>query len=164
MIQVRAFERADFPAVQRIYQQGIDTGHATFQQAVKPYEEWDHSVLQHCRLVAEQSQQVCAWAALSSVSNRCVYEGIAEVSVYVATEATGQGIGSTLLQHVVKASEAAGIWTLQAGIFPENKASIAIHSNNGFRQVGVRERLGVLKGQWRGVVLMGMRSSIVGLD
>ncbi|WP_189610928.1 GNAT family N-acetyltransferase [Saccharospirillum salsuginis] len=160
---VRTFEQADFPMVKAIYQQGIDTGNATFQQQAKDWEEWDSSLLPECRLVAELEGEIVGWAALSPVSSRCVYAGVAEVSVYVSTAAAGQGIGKRLLQHLVTASEVAGIWTLQAGIFPENTASIAIHEKNGFRKLGVRQRLGKMKGQWRDVVFMERRSNTVGV-
>ncbi len=163
MPTVRPFETTDFPAVQAIYQEGIDTGNATFQQTVKEWEEWDASTLSACRLVAELDGKVVGWAALSAVSSRCVYSGVAEVSVYVARSVHGRGVGSTLLTELIQASEGEGIWTLQAGIFPENAASVAIHLKNGFRHVGVREKLGEMNGTWRDVLLLERRSRVVGV-
>lgn len=162
-VNVRAFEKPDFPSVKAIYQEGIDTGNATFQARAKEWEEWNASLLTTCRLVADSAGEVVAWAALSPVTSRCVYFGVAEVSVYVSTREAGKGIGSLLLGELVLASEKAGIWTLQAGIFPENTASLAIHAKNGFKQVGVREKLGKMDGTWRDVVLMERRSKVVGI-
>ena len=164
MLTIRQFEKTDFPNVKRIYQEGIDTGHATFQTKAKEWEEWDESILQECRLVAVDNNNVVGWAGLSSVSNRCVYAGIAEVTVYVANEAVGKGVGKRLLGELVSASEQAAYWTLQAGIFPENKGSIAIHEKNGFRILGVREKLGKMGDVWRDIVLMERRSSTVGIN
>ena len=124
MIKIRPFVKSDFPSVKDIYQQGIDSGDATFQEQAKGYDDWNESLLPNCRLVAENNGQVIGWAALSSASNRCVYSGIAEVSVYVSSNSQGSGVGNSLLDALIKASEEEGIWTLQAGIFPENKASI----------------------------------------
>lgn len=162
-LEFRKFREADFAAVKAIYQQGIDTGNATFQQQAKDWEEWDSSFLPECRLVAVRDGRVVAWAALSAVSSRCVYAGVAEVSLYVGTEARGAGVGKSLLRRLVLCSEEAGYWTLQAGIFPENQASIAIHAQNGFKTLGVREKLGQMHGTWRDVVLMERRSKVVGL-
>jgi phosphinothricin acetyltransferase len=161
-LTVEAMTAADWPAVRAIYEAGIATGDATFETAAPAWEAWDAAHRPDCRLVAWQGGQVLGWAALSPVSGRCVYAGVAEVSVYVAAAARRQGVGRTLLQALVAASEAAGIWTLQAGIFPENEASIALHKRCGFRAVGVRERLGELHGRWRDVVLMERRSDVVG--
>ena len=161
---IRSFQKSDFPSVKRIYQEGIDTGHATFQTKAKEWEEWDESILQECRLVAVDNDIVIGWAGLSSVSNRCVYTGIAEVTVYVANNAAGKGVGKRLLGKLVSASEQAGYWTLQAGIFPENKSSIAIHEKNGFRILGVREKLGKMGDVWRDIILMERRSKVVGIN
>lgn len=163
MITIRSFEKSHFPAVKTIYQQGIDTGNATFQEQAKDWQEWDASLISSCRLVAELDDRVVGWAALSAVSSRCVYSGVAEVSVYVDTGTRGRGIGHLLLQQLITESEEHGIWTLQAGIFPENKASVAIHLKNGFKKLGIRERLGKMNEQWRDVLLMERRSRIVGL-
>lgn len=155
-------KEADGEAVLRVYAQGIATGDATFEAAAPPWEEWDRTHLAHSRIVAEMDSLVVGWAALSPVSDRCVYGGVAEVSVYVASGARGKGIGLALLDALVRSSEAEGIWTLQAGLFPENVASVRIHERVGFRVVGVRERLGQLAGVWRDVLLMERRSQVQG--
>jgi L-amino acid N-acyltransferase YncA len=129
---------------------------------VPAWQEWDRNHLPACRLVARRQGRVVGWAALAPVSRRQVYAGVAEVSLYVAASARGQGVGKALLQALVQASEEAGIWTLQAGIFPENTASIGLHRACGFRTVGIRERLGQLHGVWRDVVLMERRSEVAG--
>jgi phosphinothricin acetyltransferase len=144
-------------AARAIYLEGIATGNATFERAAPEWGEWDRKHLAPCRIVALAEGAVAGWAALSPVSNRAVYSGIAEVSVYVAQRAWGRGVGLTLLTALVQQSEAAGIWTLQAGIFPENTASLALHQRAGFRTVGTRERLGCMDGRWRDVVLMERR-------
>ncbi len=151
----------DWPAVRAIYLEGIATGNATFQKTAPEWEEWDAGHLPDCRLVARRSGEVAGWAALSRVSARSVYAGVAEVSVYVAERMRGQGVGRMLLGGLVAESERHGIWTLQAGIFPQNGASVALHQGLGFRVVGVRERLGCMDGCWRDVVLMERRSSVV---
>jgi L-amino acid N-acyltransferase YncA len=125
--------------------------------------EWDAAHRDDCRLVARRTGQVVGWAALSPVSRRCVYGGVAEVSVYVAESARGQGIGRALLSALIDASEAAGIWTLQAGIFPENEASVRLHKSCGFRVVGRRERIGQLHGVWRDTLLLERRSRHAGV-
>jgi len=163
MVTIRPFVKSDFPSVKDIYQQGIDSGEATFQEQAKDYDVWNESLLPSCRLVAESNRQIIGWAALSSTSNRCVYSGIAEVSVYVSSNSQGLGVGNSLLEALIKASEEEGIWTLQAGIFPENKASIHIHSKNGFKVLGIREKLGQMNGIWRDIVFMERRSKVVGL-
>lgn len=145
-------------AVRAIYLEGIATGNATFQQSAPAWEEWDAGHLADCRLVAMEGDTVCGWAALSPVSQRPVYAGVAEVSIYVAADWRGKGVGRALLTELVAASEKAGLWTLQAGIFPENEASIELHERCGFRVVGVRERLGCMEGRWRDVVLMERRA------
>ena len=152
---------ADWPEVRAIYLEGIATGNATFQKTAPEWEEWDTGHLAQCRLVARGDGQVAGWAALSRVSARAVYAGVAEVSVYVAARARGQGVGRLLLGALVAESERVGVWTLQAGIFPENRASLALHESAGFRVVGVRERLGCMDGRWRDVVLMERRSAAV---
>jgi L-amino acid N-acyltransferase YncA len=152
----------DWPAVRTICEEGIATGEATFETKVPAWQEWDRNHLPACRLVARRQGRVVGWAALAPVSRRQVYAGVAEVSLYVAASARGQGVGKALLQALVQASEEAGIWTLQAGIFPENTASIGLHRACGFRTVGIRERLGQLHGVWRDVVLMERRSEVAG--
>ena len=164
MTMIRSFETADFPELKEIYQQGIDTGNATFQTSTKNWPEWDRSVLTKCRLVAVENGKLTGWAALSPVSSRCAYAGVAEASVYVATVARGAGTGHHLLSHLATASEDAGIWTLNAGIFPENEASIALFVKNGFRIIGTQHKLGKMQDKWRDVVSLERRSAIVGID
>lgn len=153
----------DWPAVRAIYLEGIATGNATFETSAPQWEKWDAAHIASSRLVARVNSEVLGWAALSAVSSRCVYAGVAEVSIYVAAAARGRGIGLRLLSELVKASEQAGIWTLQAGIFADNDASVRLHERCGFRIVGTRERLGQLKGTWRDVLLMERRSAVAGV-
>jgi len=150
--------------VRRIYAEGIATGNATMETAPPPWESWDSTHRPDCRLVARGAEGTLGWAALSPVSDRCAYGGVAEISVYVAAAARGRGVGRALLAALVEASEEAGIWTLQAGIFPENAASLSIHQACGFRVVGVREKLGRLAGVWRDVALLERRSGRVGVE
>jgi L-amino acid N-acyltransferase YncA len=152
----------DWDAVRAIYLDGIRTGNATFETSTPDWKKWDAGHLKGCRFVARVDSDVLGWAALSPVSGRCVYAGVAEVSVYVAERARGRKIGWCLLDALVTASEHEGIWTLQAGIFPENVPSIELHKRAGFRIVGTREKLGNMDGRWRDVILMERRSSIVG--
>jgi len=163
LVNIRKFEKDDFNAVKDIYQQGIDTGNATFQRIAKNWEEWNHSMLIHCRIVATENSQVLGWAGLSAVSSREVYSGVVEVSVYVSARAQGKGVGQKLLSQLIVESEKNNVWMLQAGIFPENLGSIALHKKNGFRQVGVREKVGKMNEVWRDSVLMERRSQIVGV-
>lgn len=151
-------------AVREIFAQGIATGLATFETDVPEWPAWDASHLGSCRLVGLRSGKVVGWAALSPVSDRCVYGGVAEVSVYVGADHRGTGVGGRLLARLIEESERAGIWTLQAGIFPQNQASVALHLRNGFREVGRRERLGQLNGEWRDVLMLERRSRVVGVE
>lgn len=154
-----------WPAVRAIYAEGIATGNATFTAEPPTWPEWDASHLATCRLVAvDDAGQVLGWAALSPVSSRCVYAGVAEVSVYVAAAARSRGVGRALLAALVTGSEPLGLWTLQAGIFPENTASLRLHEQAGFRQVGRRERIGQLNGHWRDTLLLERRSPVVGIS
>jgi len=152
-----------WPQVRAIYLEGIATGNATFAQSAPEWEEWDTGHLKTCRVIACSEAGIDGWAALSPVSGRCVYAGVAEVSIYVAERARDRGVGKLLLAKLVEESETAGLWTLQAGIFPENLASIRLHEAAGFRKVGTRERLGCMNGWWRDVVLMERRSATTGL-
>jgi phosphinothricin acetyltransferase len=161
-IEIDAMTAADWPAVAEIYRQGLETGHASFETDVPEFGAWDAAHLPEPRLLARLGGAAAGWAALSPVSGRCVYGGVAEVSVYVAADNAGRGIGRRLLSELVRLSEEAGIWTLQAGIFPENAASLALHERCGFRVVGRRERLGCHNGVWRDVVLVERRSATVG--
>jgi phosphinothricin acetyltransferase len=160
---IKAMRSEDWPAVQRIYFEGIASGNATFETETPVWEKWDQGHSQDCRLVAVNSEGILGWAALSPVSTRRVYSGVAEVSVYVAAKARGQGVGMLLLQSLVEQSERCGIWTLQAGIFPENVPSVALHKSCGFREVGLRQKLGQRSGVWRDVLLLERRSSQVGV-
>jgi len=151
-----------WPRVRAIYVEGIATGNATFETEPPGWAKWDAGHLGHSRVVALAGDEVLGWGGLSPVSGRCVYAGVAEVSVYVATEARGRGVGRSLLQALIQSSEDMGLWTLQAGVFPENRASLAIHEAAGFRVVGTRERIGRLDGVWRDVVLLERRSHRIG--
>ena len=153
----------DWEAVRSIYLEGIATHNATFEQSAPEWATWDKKTLQACRVVARTDGVVTGWAVLAPYSARAVYAGVAESSVYVAAAVRGQGQGRLLLDALVAASEAAGFWTLQAGIFPENVASVRLHERCGFRIVGRRERIGQMHGVWRDVLLMERRSPIVGV-
>lgn len=160
---IRPMTAADWPAVARIYREGIATGNATFNTDAPTWEEWDEEHLASCRLVAVEGDDLLGWAALSKVSDRCVYGGVAEVGVYVGATARGRGVGKALLEGVVSESEEKGIWTVQAGIFPENRGSIVLHERAGFTLVGRRVRLGRMpSGEWRDVLLFERRSTTVG--
>jgi L-amino acid N-acyltransferase YncA len=160
-VNIREMRDDDWQAVAEIYKQGIDTGNATFQQEIPAWEEWDKSHLKICRFIAEFNDEVVGWAALTPVSGRCVYAGVAEVSVYVSASYRGNKIGQQLLDKLIKASEQNGLWTLQAGIFAENIASIKIHEELGFRKVGYREKIGKMNGVWRDTLLFERRSKVV---
>ena len=155
----------DWPAVADIYSQGIESGDATFETEVPDWRSWDAARSPECRLVAEAGGEVIGYAALSPVSGRCVYGGVREAMIYIAAAARGRGVGGELLERLVTESEAHGIWTLQAGIFPENAGSIRVFEKAGFRILGTHERLGRFHdGRWRDVVLMERRSGVVGVD
>ncbi len=163
-MKIRKLEPTDWDAVSEIYAEGIATRSATFETEVPSWESWNGAHISDCRFVAEVDGTVRGWAALSPVSDRCVYGGVAEVSVYVAAFSRGHGLGSELPSQVVRASEDAGFWTLQAGLFAENAGSLKLHERAGFRLVGVRERLGKLDGRWRDVLLLERRSEQTGVD
>jgi len=165
VVHIRPLLPGDWPRVSEIYAAGVATGNATFETSVPSWDAWDDAHLASCRVVAEASGQVGGWAALSPASGRCVYAGVAEVSVYVDPAFGGAGMGTELLRALVAASELDGIWTLQAGIFPENGASIRVHEKCGFRILGTQLRLGKMEnGAWRDVVLMERRSLTVGVE
>lgn len=151
-----------WPEVRAVYVEGLATGDATFETEAPEWERWDAAHLRACRLVALDDGRVAGWAALSPVSARAVYAGVAEVSVYVGAGFRGRGLGRALLSALVRESEAAGIWTLQASVFPENVASVELHKACGFREVGRRERVGRLRGRWRDTILLERRSRAVG--
>ena len=161
---IAALLPAHWPAVKAIYEAGLATGNASFQTSAPSLEEWDKAHLAHSRFVALDGDTVTGWAALTPVSGRCVYAGVAEVSVYIDPSRHGQGIGKKLIQALISESEANGIWTLQAGIFPENTASIRLHEGAGFRQIGIRQRIGKMGDRWRDTVLLEKRSTTVGLN
>jgi phosphinothricin acetyltransferase len=156
----------DWPAVARIYRAGIVAGNATFEHSVRGWKSWRASRLEEpCLVARDEEGNVLGWAALTPSSSRPVYRGVAEVSIYVDPGHARRGIGRTLLLALVEASERAGIWTLRAGIFPENEASIALHESCGFHLMGTHERIGQMSdGRWRDVVLYERRSDIVGRD
>ena len=162
-IAIRPMEESDWNSVSKIYADGIATGFATFEKNLPSYDSWDAVHMQSCRLVATESGTIIGWAALSPVSSRCVYGGVAEVSVYIAQNNRGKGVGKLLMLALIQVSEAAGIWTLQSGIFPENLGSIQLHKNVGFRFLGKRERIGKLDGEWKDNLLFERRSQTVGL-
>jgi L-amino acid N-acyltransferase YncA/predicted methyltransferase len=161
-VTIRRMQAADWPAVARIYAQGIATGDATFETEVPSWEQWDAAHLPDHRLVAELDGKLVGWTAVGPVSSRCVYAGVVEHSIYVAETARGNGVGRLLLAALAGSTERAGIWTIQTGIFPENEPSLALHRSAGFRVLGIRERPGQLGGRWRDVVLLERRSSVAG--
>ena len=162
-MSVSRMEAADWPRVRTIYEEGLATGAATFETEAPEWEDWDTSHLAHSRLVLRNdAERMLGWAALSGVSDRCAYGGVAEVSVYVGERARGEGVGRTLLEALIESSEVQGIWTLQAGIFADNKSSRSLFEHCGFRLVGVRERLGRLNDVWVDVLLMERRSDVIG--
>jgi L-amino acid N-acyltransferase YncA len=169
-IEIAPMTEADWPGVAAIYQEGIDTGNATFaQNPPASWAEWQKSKINACSLVARSESGLRGWAALSPTSSRCVYAGVAEVSIYVGQTARSKGVGRLLMQALIHASEENGIWTLQAGIFPENQGSLRLHEIFDFRVVGRRKKLGKmefgpLQGQWRDVLFLERRSTVVGIE
>ena len=161
---VEKMQPGDWAQVRAIYQDGIASGHATFETDAPSWEAWDAAHLQVARLVARDGNDVVGWAALSPISQRCVYGGVAEVSVYVSPARRQSGVGKRLLEELIAESEANGIWTLQAGMFPENGGSLALHRACGFREVGRRERIGKLNGEWRDTILLERRSRTIGIE
>ena len=164
-MQIRPMLPSDWEAVRAIYLEGIATGNATFETDAPSWEAWDRAHVADPRLVARDPDgSVLGWAAVTPVSGRCVYAGVADLSVYVSAAARGRGVGRALLTALIQSSERAGIWTLQAGIFPENAPSLALHRACGFRDVGRRERIGKMHGVWRDVLLLERRSVSAGID
>lgn len=157
-MNLRGMAASDWAEVRRIYLEGLATRRATFQTEAPSWEAWDAAHRPTCRLVAEGEEGLAGWAALSPVSARPVYAGVAEVSVYVSADARGRGVGDRLMAALIEASEAEGLWTLQSSLFPENGPSLALHARHGFREVGRRERIGRLDGVWRDTLLWERRS------
>jgi L-amino acid N-acyltransferase YncA len=160
-VTIEALRPEHWEQVARIYADGIATGNATFETEVPGWEAWDRSHLAEHRFVAVHEGRVVGWVAVSPVSDRCVYGGVVENSVYVDESARGRGVGRRLLEALVESTETAGVWTIQTGIFPENDASIRVHERVGFEVVGRRKRLGKLHGAWRDVLLLERRSPVV---
>lgn len=164
LMTIEKLVESHYAKVKEIYLQGIATGHATFQTEAPSWAEWNNTHLPHSRIVLSAGNEISGWAALTPVSSRCVYAGVAEISVYVSTDQRGRGVGNLLLKELIKESEANSIRTLQAGIFPENEASLKLHYKNGFRMVGTREKIGKMNNIWRNTVLLERRSKIIGID
>jgi len=157
--------QTDWPQVAAIYLEGIKTGKATFQTEVPSWENWNKEHANSCRLVLRLGNSVLGWGALSPTSSRCVYEGVVEVSIYIAENHRGKGLGKVLLEHLIKLSEENGFWTLQSGIIRENTSSIILHEKCGFRELGIREKIAKMNnGKWLDVVLMERRSKTVGIN
>ena len=163
-MKIARMEERHYMAVKEIYELGIATGNATFQTEAPSWAEWNETHLPHSRLVAmDENDIIIGWAALTAVSGRCVYAGVAEVSVYIHPRYQGKGVGKELMEHLIRESEEQKLWTLQAGIFPENATSLRLHEQAGFRKVGFREKIGKMKNVWRDTVLLERRSAKVGV-
>lgn len=157
-ITIRPMTPEDWHAVSRIYQEGLDTGLATFETEVPSFNDWDQKHHSDCRIIAESGGTIAGWAALSPTSPRAAYRGVAEISIYIAAEDAGKGVGSLLLHELIDASEAAGFWTIQSAIFKENTVSIHLHKKAGFREIGYREKVAERFGEWHDIILMERRS------
>ncbi|MCW3170615.1 GNAT family N-acetyltransferase [Chryseobacterium sp. 09-1422] len=163
-MEIIPIHKDHFPEIAEIYMQGLETGNATFETTLPTWEEWDKAKLKHSRLVAIIDNTVVGWAALSAVSDRCVYGGVAEVSIYISNDYQGKGIGKALMQKLIEESESNGIWTLQSGMFPENETTVALHKSAGFRMIGHREKVGKLGNTWRNTIMMERRSKTIGIN
>ncbi|WP_454047508.1 N-acetyltransferase family protein [Chryseobacterium sp. Marseille-Q8038] len=163
-MEIKEIKKEHFPEIAEIYRQGLETGNATFETSVPLWEKWDKGKLKHSRLAAVIDGVVVGWVALSAVSDRCVYGGVAEVSIYISNDHKGKGIGRALMSKLVEESEVNGIWTLQSGMFPENEATIVLHQRLGFRIVGFREKIGKLGDIWRDTIIMERRSKTIGIN
>lgn len=156
---------SDWKQVSNIYLEGINTGKATFQTEVPTFENWDNGHVKSCRLVARLGNDILGWGALSPTSSRCVYNGVAEVSIYIGEIHRGKGIGKNILNDLIKLSEKNGFWTLQSGIIRENISSIKLHEECGFREIGIRQKVAKMNNaKWHDVVFMERRSNIIGID
>jgi phosphinothricin acetyltransferase len=156
--------KSDWEQVANIYLEGIKTEKATFQTEVPTWDNWNNGHITSCRLVVRSESEVLGWAALSATSSRCVYAGVAEVSIYIGENYNGKGIGTALLKELIKLSEENGFWTLQSGIISKNTQSIALHKNCGFREIGIREKVAKMNNkEWMDVTFMERRSTIVGI-
>ncbi len=162
-MDIKSMLPSDWEKVKKIYEEGIATGNATFETTAPSWEDWDANHAKGPRLVAVENEEIVGWAALTNVSGRCIYAGVGEVSVYVSDLQRGKGIGRKLLQALISESEKNDFWTLQAGIFPENRSSIKIHEDCGFRLIGVREKIGKMNNVWRDTLLMEKRSRVTGI-
>lgn len=162
-MRIENINRENFAQAAEIYRQGIETGFATFQDEVPDWKSWNESHLPFCRIAAFEDKNMLGWAALAPISKRPVYRGVAEVSVYIARDFQGKGLGKYLLKALIEESETAGIWTLQSSIFTENIASLILHEKCGFRKVGCREKIGQKNGVWKDNILMERRSPTIGL-
>lgn len=163
-MEIKPITRDNFSEVIEIYTQGLATNIATFQNDSSQWEEWDKGHLDFCRISIYDNDKMIGWASLTPVSSRCVYAGVAEVSIYIAQNERGKGVGKTLLTELIQQSEENGIWTLQSGIFAENENSIKLHEKCGFRLVGYREKIGKKNGVWKDNVLMERRSKNIGIN
>lgn len=162
-LTLRKLNINDWKPVSDIYKQAIETGSATFEKNVPSWIEWDRNHLPVCRIIAEHNKEIVGWAALSPVSYRDVYKGVAEISLYVSHSHARKGIGKKLMRALIDESEKRGIWTLQASVFPKNTASIRLHTGSGFRKVGHREKIAMLDGKWRDTILFERRSRAANL-
>ncbi len=161
---ITQMKETDWLQVSNIYTEGIQTKIATFQSSAPSWEDWDNGHCKTCRFVAKIGEEILGWAALSPVSSRCVYAGVAELSIYISSKFQGQKVGTALLEELLKQSEENGYWTLQSGIIRENIASLNLHKKCGFREIGYREKLGKMdNGKWHDVVLVERRSKVVGV-
>jgi L-amino acid N-acyltransferase YncA len=160
-VELRDLRPDDWPEVARIFAEGIATRNATFENEVPSWKAWDEAHLAEHRFVAEAGGEIVGWIAAVPVSSRCCYAGVAEISAYVAETARGQGVGASLLERLIASTEAGGFWTLETGVFPENEPSLALLKRFGFREVGIRERIGQMEGVWRDVVLLERRSEVI---
>ncbi|MDD4438650.1 MAG: GNAT family N-acetyltransferase [Tissierellia bacterium] len=163
-MEIKQMTADSWTDVVRIYEAGIATKNATFERQASDWDSWNNAHRKDCRLIALIENKIVGWAALSNVSSRCVYSGVAEVSIYIDTDFRGKGIGDRLITELIKESESTGIWTLQAGVFPENTGSIRLHEKHGFRIIGKKERIGKMDDTWRDVLQLERRSKIVGID